>query len=365
MKRKRKSIRFTKALIGELELTNSCVSQYWLAHYYYYKVKETSKAKYYIDKALRLYNTNGVNISYAFDSVEVLSLYNQFKEKNLFGLAGTIYSMFSPSLYDISLDSFKHYFYLLQNNIPNEINAVGDVILYSFRSTTKYNKSDITNNTLNMARPTTMNDPFDSIAYIWNDLEHLKEIVKDPSHLSVFVKAFEYFRIRSFITSSKPGLRYKEDDTILEDILMWSHYAESHKGMCVKYRLTPEYFSFRTDNNGTYHYRELRPIKYVKKDKLKKTVRGINTQRAFFQKSAFWEKENEVRLLSFNTQEDGPYFQEPLDNGAAVVEIIFGYKSTKRFRNSIIKSVKGKSIIFSFMDMVKYDNVYKLIKRPL
>ena len=146
---------------------------------------------------------------------------------------------------------------------------------------------------------------------------------------------------------------------------MWSHYAENHKGMCVKYSLSSEYFTFRTDNDNTYHYRELAPINYVLEDKLETDIKSIETKRAFFQKSILWQKENEVRLLSYNTQVDGPYFQEPLDNGAKIEEIIFGISSTPSFRHSIINSAKGKGIIFSYMDIEKYDNVYKLIKRPL
>lgn len=343
----------------------NCFEVDYLKAKYYISIKDLAKAKIFIDKAIENHSAQ-----MSFSSLNIIDpigsiLLNQVNESQLFGLAGTIYAKLSSPQYESSLDYFKQYFFHLQNKIHSELKDRESVILYSFRTPSEYSISDIANNTLNLARPTEMNDPFDSIAYIWKEFDHLKEIVSDPSHLSIFVKAFDYFRIRSFMTSSNVDLRYKEDDTLLEDILMWSHYAESHKGMCVKYCLTPDFFSFRTDNASTYHYRELRPINYVLEDKLVTDIKSIETQRAFFQKSAFWKKENEVRLLSYNTQIDGPYLQEPLDNGARIEEIIFGISSTPSFRHSIINSAKGKGIIFSYMDIEKYDNVYKLIKRPL
>lgn len=355
---------FSLVALNELSQYN-CFEVDFLNAKYYMSINDLDHAKIFIDKAIE---NHSAQIS--FSSLNIIdpiatTICAQFKEKELFGLAGTIYAKLSSPQNESSLDFFKQYFYHLQNKIHSELKDRESVILYSFRTPSEYSISDIANNTLNLARPTEMNDPFDSIAYIWKEFDHLKEIVSDPSHLSIFVKAFDYFRIRSFITSSNVDLRYKEDDTLLEDILMWSHYAESHKGMCVKYCLTPDFFSFRTDNASTYHYRELRPINYVLEDKLVTDIKSIETQRAFFQKSILWQKENEVRLLSYNTQVDGPYFQEPLDNGAKIEEIIFGISSTPSFRHSIINSAKGKGIIFSYMDMEKYDNVYKLIKRPL
>lgn len=343
----------------------NCFEIDFLKAKYYLSINDLANAKLFIDKAIESHSAQKTFSSLNIIDPAASIIFARLKETHLFGLAGTIYAKLSSLQYESSLDFFKQYFYHLQNNIHTELKDRESVILYSFRNPSDYSISDIANNTLNMARPTEMNDPFDSIAYIWKEFDHLKEIVSDPSHLSIFVKAFDYFRIRSFITSSNVDLRYKEDDTVLEDILMWSHYADSHKGMCVKYRLTPDFFTFRTDSDSIYHYRELRPINYVLEDKLATDVKSIETQKAFFQKSLFWEKENEVRLLSYNTQVEGPYHQEPLDNGAKIEEIIFGIRSTPSFRNSIINSVKGKGIIFSLMDMERYDNVYKLIKRPL
>lgn len=53
-------------------------------------------------------------------------------------------------------------------------------------------------------------------------------------HFASLAKSYQYYRIRSFCANTDT---MKSDKTIPQNILMWSHYANGHKGICVKYRL--------------------------------------------------------------------------------------------------------------------------------
>lgn len=83
-----------------------------------------------------------------------------------------------------------------------------------------------------------MNDPFDSIANLWSTESNLNNICTEEQHISSYSKSFQYFRIRSFVANK---VTYDTDDNILKKILMWSFYANEHKGFCIKYRLAKHF----------------------------------------------------------------------------------------------------------------------------
>ena len=79
---------------------------------------------------------------------------------------------------------------------------------------------------------------------------------------------------------------------------MWAHYADSHKGVCIKYHF-PESFTILGHNSDNvtcfFHditYSDSDICQYSKKD-------SINMKDAFFLKGKQWEYENELRFLYF------------------------------------------------------------------
>jgi len=120
--------------------------------------------------------------------------------------------------------------------------------LYKYQSVTQYSLRSLADETVWMSSPASFNDPFDCAINL--DLKKLKESV---------AHAVERVTQGALVGDSLKALR-PEDETAYStlrdslrvhmqkigvlclsetpnEILMWSHYAEYHKGFCIEYRI--------------------------------------------------------------------------------------------------------------------------------
>ena len=190
-----------------------------------------------------------------------------------------------------------------------------EVKLLSFRKISTYSLEDLINNEITVCSPTVMNDPFDSIALLWASQENLKRLGKGlrQKH-EYFSESFKDFRIKSFS---------KNKITADKNILMWSHYADEHRGFCIEYTFLPQFFEQRDLMKCTFSV--LRDISYDQNsdDILKHT--SITTTQAFATKAKCWRYEGEVRLIHFNPHQKGDFEKLPLGN-SYISAIYFGYR---------------------------------------
>ncbi len=132
------------------------------------------------------------------------------------------------------------------------------------------------------------------------------------------------------------------------NILMWSHYADSHKGVCFKYDLLQDLDTFLITVPVNYN------TEYPEFDALNGNPADIITK-----KSTDWEYEQEHRVIKLNAHGINLVKRE------ALVEIIFGCKTTKfsktRIRN-LVKNNGFKNV--SFSEAVINPETYKLEIRP-
>ncbi len=87
------------------------------------------------------------------------------------------------------------------------------MLLYRFRPFNEHTKDELLTEKLHFSHPSTWNDPFEAI-------RHNRSIGLDVDGGSRYV----CFSIGS-----------NRNKKMLQNILMWSHYADSHKGICVEY----------------------------------------------------------------------------------------------------------------------------------
>lgn len=138
-------------------------------------------------------------------------------------------------------------------------------ILYKYRTySDEYGKRSLNNNELYFAKPKDFNDPFDCLITV--DYENLKDTHKLFEYASQIVrrqqktrnlilnkkeKIKEIERIANLIYLDIEGYQKKNDKFIINRInehigiisfsqiynnmLMWSHYANFHKGYCLGY----------------------------------------------------------------------------------------------------------------------------------
>ncbi len=193
--------------------------------------------------------------------------------------------------------------------------------LYKYRGVNDYTQAIFKRNELYFAAPSQFNDPFDSAFQV---------IVEGPANQKVFeALAFELVKKKLPEFSMKEKLdaaqqigaaliQTKAEEARLisieklakdtndkvrilslseknDDILMWSHYADSHKGICLEFDTSPA--SFLNDAQPvTYDdtFPALNLLDIVVDEDLRKTAPWLLT------KARQWEYEREWRVLDFD-----------------------------------------------------------------
>ncbi|MFS0687807.1 DUF2971 domain-containing protein [Sporosarcina sp. 179-K 8C2 HS] len=119
-----------------------------------------------------------------------------------------------------------------------------------------------------------------------------------------------------------------------DNILMWSHYAQNHEGICIEYDFSSLDYTSRT-------IQSLSPVKYT--NKLFDTNDYSNRtpideiQLAALSKFDSWEYENEWRLISFIKEEQRFQLIKP-------TAVIFGTKTLKENKEWISKICEERGI---------------------
>lgn len=125
-------------------------------------------------------------------------------------------------------------------------------------------------------------------------------------------KAYEGERICCFTTSS-------------DNMLMWSHYADNHKGLCLKFDITE-------DSTGVF--KTLFPVQYTNIRESCNYIRDSLSyiRRAALTKSMVWRYENEYRAICPILSNQRFPFDIKMLKG-----VIFGCKIDKNIMETVIK----------------------------
>lgn len=264
-----------------------------------------------------------------------------------------------------TLGAKKNYekFYYYSYKSDRKIFCEGWLSLYSFRRFNEYTLKDLIKNEITVIHPSQMNDPFDSLATFFAKKDYLYMKCMDKKHIGPQIEMSKHFRIRSFSTGKYNN--YMPNDSVLGETLMWSHYADSHKGFCIRYELSPYFsYNFRNKTEGFYNFRIIQGVRYSNKPISTRDFR-LNTQNSFTQKKKCWKYENEVRLISFDSSTDDPFIGIPMDKESCIKEIIFGYCCPKETIDTVKALMSNKTDVkFSKME-VNEANIYNLIKVDL
>ena len=249
-----------------------------------------------------------------FGEATYMFIYGPF-EKELWGQAGEIYS--NVDRYEDALNAYKKY--QRQHCCIKGDNISGGLL--SFRPISKYALSDIVNNEITVCSPLEMNDPFDTLLLSWGDY-HLKQ-KKGRKHITPYVKSMEYYRIRAFCKINNRRMKSK----MLKNVLMWSHYADKHMGMCLEYHFSPS-FARTEDSSRVFRFRDV--IYRSDSNKLSLDTSTINTDMSLLTKHASWRYENEVRLITYIPDQEGRFVPLRLDHESYKKNIYFGMRCSER-----------------------------------
>lgn len=325
-----------KSLIGEYEASMPAFIKYLYAKYLY-KNEEYSLASIEITEAIRFLSSGLVTI------LETLFI-NVRALRDIYALAGEIYAYNDEG--KKSLDAFKRL--MLYSTQIKSIENQNTFL--SFRNYNQFTLSDLINGEITLCSPKVMNDPYDTLFLKWGEyLRSKKGGIK--KHIKYLCDALDYYRIRSF---SLP--KDKEGNEMLENILMWSHYAGNHTGFCIKYNLSESIFNL-TESRCIVRlkdiiYRDDDCVINLEKD-------SVDTNLGLCRKHPFWEYENEVRLIAYLPDNESPFCQIPLGN-SKIESIYFGYKCPEEHIKTIRNILSDKENITYFKMQSDYSDVYKL-----
>jgi tetratricopeptide (TPR) repeat protein len=248
--------------------------------------------------------------------------------------------------------AFDEYVRLSIRNATRGIGVRGNY--YSFRKINDFTFQDLKQNKITVSNPAKFNDPFDCLFY------HFIKEKKDSSFDNrALIKSFEKIRIRCFVSESflnRSTLQYENRKTKpVIDVLMWSHYADSHKGICVLYN-----FEFGVSQSSRDVSSCFFKVNYFKDEIVdigKDTKIGFED--GFLKKNKCWGYEDEVPLLYFDPNCDTDFIYLPLD-GAKVSAIYFGLYCPPEHVDMVKKIFENTGVRFYKM---KTDptNIYNLI----
>ena len=126
-----------------------------------------------------------------------------------------------------------------------------------------------------------------------------------------------------------------------DNLLMWAHYADSHRGVCLKFDILEDLETFLVPIPVEYS------SEYVDYDAMNSNFADLIRR-----KSKEWEYEQEYRIIKTN------FHGLKKVNRAAIKEIIFGCRISEKDKESIIREASKngfKKIIYSEARMKDHD----------
>ena len=251
---------------------------------------------------------------------------------------GLLWHKLGAEYEDYAVAAFKKYIFStlsLSNNTAYGINEC-----YAFKPITNWLYYSLMNGELNLASPTKFNDPFDCPI-----LQLLESVDDDIAKL--IRKAYgSSLKIGCFMSNKKlptgddftDRAKHEGDAPEYLNELMWAHYADFHKGICIKYHFESGQTILPKSTNSVVSY--FRDVKYTDGISLLGKDGNINMVDAFFVKSRAWEYENELRYLYFDINGSGDFQQIKILN--CISAIYFGLRCSDNDRKLIMDLMKGK-----------------------
>lgn len=191
---------------------------------------------------------------------------------------------------------------LLYDEISKIENQVKGRSFYRFTSIPTMGKSeimdmekdpvinDVLNDRLTFSNPTNFNDPMDPIIKVWLKNRKKESMGKTEKKLFKMLSNILAKHLRVACVASSESDKNGAIQTYCNP-LMWAHYADSHKGICVQYDLSDSVIRSHNDEN---HLLKMCDIRYREHKMLNDFITIDN---ALLAKTDCWEYEYESRLM--------------------------------------------------------------------
>ncbi|KHE93441.1 MAG: DUF2971 domain-containing protein [Candidatus Scalindua rubra] len=220
-------------------------------------------------------------------------------------------------------------------------------VLYKYSAFSDDAISSLINKTVWFADPRSFNDPFDCRFDI---LESSPKSFKMPAKIGVEIMAEKFNACKKDEEYDSPKeYRNKLEKALTEigvlclsssndNMLMWSHYADKHKGFCLSFRMIGnDIFKVRrVDYEGKYT--EIRIEDFA--DKPDRYIKDV-----IFNKASDWEYEGEYRIVIDIPDGDDSKRNIKWEYFMVLDSIYIGYEMPEHHRDAIKKLFKSDSSI--------------------
>ncbi len=247
-----------------------------------------------------------------------------------------------------AIEAFKKYIYYL---IIVSSHTAYSPTAFAFRKCTNFLYQSLVNEQLNLSSPTTFNDPFDCpIRELLNNgddisklqLQAYKDCLKIACFMSNVKLPYPKDHNNFFSELVYNEKKHKKDKKEFLNTLMWAHYADSHKGICIKYRFPNSMSKLGCDGNGIVAY--FKDVKYSSEEMSKYSKKdSINLEDAFFLKGKDWKYENELRFLHYDLNNQDTYGAINIPN--CIEAIYFGLKCSDKDKETILNIMSPKQFV--------------------
>lgn len=227
-------------------------------------------------------------------------------------------------------------------------------ILYKYRSYNENTTKILTDGELFMPSISKFNDPFEgAIPYIYDPAEltsdniflamykSAKEQHPDwiESEIHEYVYKHQKYKLlfdQAHLDKQLEETRKDVDDKFgilcltihRNNFLMWSHYADNHKGLCIGFDTQTLYDKIQ-GTLGKMEYQEELPTKHLQDNVF------TFLQRLLFVKSRVWEYEDEYRFVKMGLSNQ--VIKIPLN---AIKEVVLGCRMAFEDKNKVIDIIK-------------------------
>ncbi len=264
-----------------------------------------------------------------------------------------------------------------QNQQTSKLSEKLPDYLYKYRKIDEKTVSLIVNSEIYFSKPDQFNDPFDcrlKYNYEGTDEEWRAALTHslrqhDPRLSPAEVEAKVEHKIRSGthrdtaflkkvedagreLANSKIGIHCLSADP--KNILMWSHYADCHKGCCLEFSTKSEIFQ-RADK---VDYPEKHPTRRLV-DSMVANDPESDARFGVLTKSKLWGYEQEWRLCHMRGSRLYPFEQ------ASLTGIVFGYCMTEENKRMLRRLVEGRNPKVNLYRAVPKDREFEMELLPL
>lgn len=217
-------------------------------------------------------------------------------------------------------------------------------LLYKYRDWNENTKKILVNHQLYFSAPDQFNDLCDCVPYIPKEVIQSSPcaLLKRENNQFVVKEGIVKVNMKAFIQQFCQSFRVCCLSRTYKSILMWSHYANCHKGICLVFDKEKDPSLFRTAANVLYSPQH-HGLDY----------HNLHYANALTVKYEDWMYEEEVRLM--RTADDFKKGSEQLEsfNPKSLVKIIFGAKCSEE----VIQEAKELCQQYG-LEHVKFSQMY-------